>query len=256
MAAVRTVDNQLALRLRQQAERADKLDMAVPGRFVTGEERALAVHAAREARVAVSFDGGWPDAERVQVCFHPAWTEGEFTAQWLEVKWAARFAHADHRDLLGSLMALGMDRSFFGDLIALEDRAYLLALPEVAARLPVEWDRAGSVPLKVRLLEEAPAIEPPKGEMLRDTVASLRLDCLLSSGMKTSRGKAAEMIRAGLVSVDHAVEERTDRLLTAGQLLSVRGFGRIRLSEVGDPTRKDRLPVLLEVFRKASGAGR
>lgn len=241
---------QLALRLHQQAERADRMDIPVPGRFVTGEERVMAVHAAREARVAASFDGGWPDAERVQVCFHPAWAEAEFTAVWVEIRWAAKFAHVEHRDLLGSLMALGMDRAFFGDLIAKEDRAYLLALPEVAVRLPVEWDKAGNVPIKVTLLDEPPLIEPPKGDILRDTVASLRLDCILSSGMKTSRSRAAEIIRTGAVAVDHMPEERTDRILETGQLLSVRGFGRIRLIEVGGRTRKDRLPVTLEIFHK------
>ena len=247
---MKDMSNQLALRLQQNAQRADRLDIPVPGRFVTGEERAMAVHAAREARVAVSFDGGWEGAEREQVCFHPAWAEAEFTAVWVEIRWAAKFAHVEHRDLLGSLMALGMDRSFFGDLIAQEDRAYLLCLPEIAARLPMEWDKAGNVPIKVQLLEEAPAIEPPKGEVLRDTVASLRLDCVLSAGMKTSRSRAAEFIRMGAVAVDHMPEERTDRILTAGQLLSIRGFGRIRLYEVGSPTRKDRLPVQLEIFHK------
>ena len=250
MGAVKDTSAQLALRLRQNAERADRLDIPVPGRFVTGEERAMAVHAAREARVAASFEGGWPDAERVQVCFHPAWAEAEFTAVWVEIRWAAKFAHVEHRDLLGSLMALGMDRAFFGDLIALEDHAYLLALPEVADRLPVEWDKAGNVPIKVKVLEDAPYIAPPKGESLRDTVASLRLDCILSAGMKTSRSRAAEIIRTGAVAVDHTPEERTDRMLTDGQLLSIRGFGRIRVIEVGNPTRKDRLPIVLEVFHK------
>ena len=247
---MKDVSSQLALRLRQNAERADRLDIAVAGRFVTGEERAMAVHAAREARVTVSFNGGWPDAERVQVCFHPAWAEAEFTAVWVEIRWAAKFAHVEHRDLLGSLMALGMDRAFFGDLIAQEDRAYLLCLPEIAARLPMEWDKAGNVPIRVHILEDAPAIEPPKGDMLRDTVASLRLDCILAAGMKTSRSRAAEIIRTGAVAVDHMPEERTDRVLDAGQLLSIRGFGRIRLVEVGSPTRKDRLPVMLEIFHK------
>jgi RNA-binding protein YlmH len=68
--------------------------------------------------------------------------------------------------------------------------------------------------------------------------------------MKTSRNRAAEIIRMGNVSVDHMPEERTDRVLTAGQLLSIRGFGRIRLTEVGSPTRKERLPVSLEIFHK------
>lgn len=239
---------QLTLRLRQQAERADRLEIAVPGRFVTGEERSLAIHAARQAQVSASFDGGWPDAERVQVCFHPAWAEAEFTAVWLEISWAAKFARVEHRELLGSLMALGMDRAFFGDLLMQGDCAYLLALPEVAARLPVEWDRAGNTPIRVTLLSEAPPIKVPRGEMLRDTVASLRLDSILAAGMKTSRGRAAELIRTGAVAVAHMPEERVDRLIEAGQLLSVRGFGRVRLVQVGDKTRKDRLPVQLEIF--------
>jgi RNA-binding protein YlmH len=85
---------------------------------------------------------------------------------------------------------------------------------------------------------------------MRDTVASLRLDCVLASGLRTSRAKAAEMIREGLVMVEHMPEERVDRLLETGALLSVRGFGRIRLTAVGEKTRKDRLPVTLEIFRR------
>ena len=86
--------------------------------------------------------------------------------------------------------------------------------------------------------------------MMRDTVASMRLDSVLASGMRISRAKAAEIIRQGLVSVDHQEEERVDRQLSQGQLLSVRHFGRIRVREVGEPTRKDRLPVTLEIFSK------
>lgn len=246
----RLEDTQLARRLQQAAERAQRMDGPSPARFVAGQERLLAQQAAREAGVSVAFDGGWEGAERVQACFYPHWAEAEFTIAWVEIRWAAKFARAEHRDLMGSLMALGIDRDYFGDLIALEDHAYLCALPSAAVRLPLEWDKAGAVPIKVRLLDEPPQIEPPRGEFLRDTVASLRLDAVLSSGMKVSRTRAAEMIRAGLVSVDHAAEERTDRLLAPGQLLSVRGFGRIRLTEVGEKTRKDRLPVVLEIFRK------
>ena len=242
--------SQLQLRLRQEAARADKLDRGVPGRFVAGEERALAEREARSMNVEASFDGGWEDAERVQVSFHPQGDEAVFTGVWVEVRWHARFAHVDHRDLLGSLMGLGMDRAFFGDLIALEDRAYLYALPEAAVRLPMEWTQAGRSTIEAKVLDRAPALSRPEGQMLRDTVPSTRLDAVLAAGMKLSRSRAAEIIRQGSVMVDHRAEERVDRALEAGQLISVRGFGRIRLAEVGDPTRKDRLPVSLEIFKK------
>lgn len=247
---MRNEEEQTRLRLRQAAERAARLDRPVADRFVAGEERLWAAHEARQAGVAAAFEGGWADAERVQVCFCPMGDDPVFTAQWLEILWPAKFVRCDHRDLLGSLMALGMDRSFFGDLIAQEGRAYLLTAPEMARRLPEEWLKAGSAPLTVRLLEEPPVIEPPRGEMLRETVPSLRLDAVLSAGMRLSRARAAELIRGGAVSVEHRQEPRTDRLLEEGQLLSIRGYGRIRLREVGHLTRRDRLPVMLEIFRK------
>lgn len=85
-------EGQTALRLRQGAQRAEKLDRAVPGRFVTGMERQEAQREAKVCGVLASFDGGWDDAERVQVCFHPDGVDAEFTAVWLEISWAAKFA--------------------------------------------------------------------------------------------------------------------------------------------------------------------
>lgn len=241
---------QLALRLRQAAQRADKTCAPVACRFLSGAERSLALHAAREAGVAVAFDGGWAEAERVQPCFYPMGEEPAFTGVWMEARWNARFAQVDHRALLGSLMALGMDRAFFGDIIAMEDYAFLYVLPEMACRLPMEWNQAGRASLTLRQLPQAPDIHPPEGTLLRDTVASLRLDSVLASGMKTSRARAAEIIRQGSVMVEHVPETRIDRMMAPGQLISIRGFGRVRLKDVGTPTRKERLPITMEVFAK------
>ena len=73
---------QTALRLREQARRADRLQRAVCGRFVAGAERALALQAARESGVEADFDGGWAEAERMQVCFHPPGVPPESNAVW------------------------------------------------------------------------------------------------------------------------------------------------------------------------------
>lgn len=241
---------QTALRLREQARRAERQDRPVCGRFVAGEERIMALRAASENGVAVDFDGGWPEAERVQVCFHPYGMAPEYTHLWLEAIWNARFGSPTHRDLLGSLMALGYDRSLLGDLVVQEGKADLCVLPEILPLLMDGWCEAGHTALRVRPLEDVPDIEPPRGALRRDTVASLRLDSVLASGMNLSRARAAELIRAGNVQVAHVPEERADRLLHEGDLLSVRGFGRVRLLAVGEETRKGRLPVTLEVFNR------
>ena len=245
---MRETRDQTALLLRQGAQRAQRSGMSAPGRFVAGDERRLALHEAREAGVTACFDGGAPEAERVQVCFVPEGGEPAFTYVWMRARWNAKFGACDHRSLLGSLLALGTDRSFYGDLTVGEGEAYMPCLPEMADRLPLEWVSAGRTPIRVERLDAPPVLPVPESTLRRDTVPSLRLDAVLAAGMNSSRSKAAEMIRAGLVMVNHIPEERTDHLLHAGDLLSVRGFGRIRLRETGEPTRKDRLPVTLEIF--------
>ena len=140
-----------------------------------GMERQEAQREAKVCGVLASFDGGWDDAERVQVCFHPDGVDAEFTAVWLEISWAAKFARVGHSDLLGSLMALGMDRSLFGDLMVEDGTAYLLAMPEAAKSLQDEWHEAGHTAIRVRLLDAPPQFTPPQGAQMRDTVASLRL---------------------------------------------------------------------------------
>ena len=149
-----------------------------------------------------------------------------------------------------SLMALGMDRSLFGDLMVEDGTAYLLAMPEAAKSLQDEWHEAGHTAIRVRLLDAPPQFTPPQGAQMRDTVASLRLDCVLAAGMSLSRARAAEIIRQGIVQRNHTPEERVDTLLEAGDLLSIRGFGRIRLTEIGGRTRKDRISIQLEVFKR------
>ena len=157
------------LLLRQGAAQAARGRVS-PGRFIPAEWQGMAMHEAREADVAVTLDGGHPDAERLQVCFHPREEEPRFTARWLEISWNARFASPDHRDLLGSLMGLGIDRAYMGDLVTGEGRAWLYALEQLAERLPAEWTQAGRTTLTVKALEEAPELPAASGQRVRVTV--------------------------------------------------------------------------------------
>lgn len=268
---------QTALRLRQGAEKSARTGQCVLGRFLTGAEKALAVHQARECGVRALFDGGWAEAERVQVCFcpegdcrnplcphgdgedcHCLYGENPFAAAalrtepavWLSITWATRFAKLEHRDLLGSLMALGIDRSMFGDLVMQQDVAYLYALPEVARELLVEWHQAGNTTIRVTQLDERPNIIPVRGQLQRCTVASLRMDAVLAAAMNTSRTKAVALIRQGDVQRNHMPEERPDVQLQEGDLLSIRGFGRVRLESIMGMTRKEHIAIMAEVFRR------
>ena len=154
----------LRARLDDLARRAGRLWTPLCSRFLTQEERSLAQRCARENGVLAAFDGGWEGAERSQCCFYPDGLEPDFTGVWLEVSWNAKFAAVDHRALLGSVMALGMDRSLLGDMVIEGDHAYIRAVPELAARLPQELTRVGSAAVKVRERSEPPCDYAPEGD--------------------------------------------------------------------------------------------
>ena len=83
-----------------------------------------------------------------------------------------------------------------------------------------------------------------------DTVASLRLDAVLSAAFGISRTKATEIIASGYVSLNHQVCLRTDKEVVEDSLLSVRGLGRAKLLEIGGLSRKGRSFIKIGVYRR------
>lgn len=242
-------DEQLKHRLEELAQRAARRGRPMCTAFLTPPEARLAQAMGKQAGVEAVFSAGYPEGERQVCCFCPEDEEPCFDLRCLRMDWPARVTGPSHRDVLGALMALGMDRSQMGDLLVWPDHALLFCLPALARLAQEQLAQAGSVMISLTLLEEIPEIaDRADYEELRDTVASLRLDNVLASGMGTSRGKTLEWISQGRVMVNHEPEQHADRRMQEGDLISIRGFGRIKIVEVGQPTRKGRLPVALRRF--------
>jgi RNA-binding protein YlmH len=233
-------------RLLELCLRSARLQTPVCTRFLTPPEAELARRAARGQHVECTLSGGFPSAEREMACFHPAGEEPVFPIRCLHIAWDGRYHQAEHRSLLGSVLGLGIERSMIGDICLVKDGAYLLAAEEMADFIAQNLTQAGKTPVQAKVLNSIPPIEPPEGKIFRDTVASLRLDAVLAAGLSMSRSEAAAHIGSGQVQVNHRTEIRTDAQLHEGDLLSIRGFGRLHIKAVGMPTRKGRIPVQFE----------
>lgn len=85
-------------------------------------------------------------------------------------------------------------------------------------------------------------------KVIRDTVSSLRLDAAVSSAFSMSRGKAAELIAAGRVHLDHMPCVKADKPVSEGAVLTVRGLGRAKLTAVGGLTKKGRIGITVERY--------
>lgn len=235
--------SQVARRLDELAARAARTGQPCFSGFLSPPEADMALAAGRRQRVEVSLEGGYADAERRMACFQGDWEE-PFPIVALALAWPHQNAPS-HRDILGGVMGLGIERRCIGDIALSQDRAYLFAETAMAGHIADSLTGAGRVKLQTRVLDEWPQIEPPQGTEVRDTVSGLRLDAVVSGGFGMSRANAAELIAAGRVKLRHIPNERPDARVKEGDVISARGFGRLVVREVGAPTKKGRLPLRL-----------
>lgn len=200
------------------------------------------------------FFGGFPQAERTVCFFLPDWQEEENVLEGEDCPVRALRASftgggLTHRDFLGAILGLGLDREKVGDLLVGEGQCDLLILEDIQNFLLLHLDQAGRSRLTLAPIPLT-RLEPPKLQVrtMRDTVSSLRLDAVAASAFGLSRGRAAELIAAGRVSLDHAACLKPDKQVGQGAVLTARGLGKAKLIEVGGLTKKGRVGIVIERY--------
>ena len=202
------------------------------------------------------FWGGYPDSERRVCLFLADWQEedgvltdpeGPLTA--IQAKFPAD-APLTHRDILGSLMGLGVTREVLGDILLPQPGlCQVVVLREAAPILLSQWEGAGRY--KVSLSEiplQQLTPKPAQVKTIRDTVATLRLDAVVASGFSLSRSKAAALVAAGKVSLNHRECLKADRQVGEGDVLTCRGLGKCVVKEVPGQSKKGRTMLVIERY--------
>jgi RNA-binding protein YlmH len=234
------------------AHKASRQGRAVSDFLTPEEQTVVAQHFARRRDVNVTFEGGFPGAVRAAaVLTDPVWGDAGDPGGLLA---CVKIDHRPqdeigHRDILGALMALGIERRAVGDIIAGGPPAYFLcrrALLRFFLDQLIQIGRAGVTASEVPL-----SAIPARTETLRAktvSVSSPRLDTLVGGAFGLSREKAASLIEGGLVSVNHTPCEKPDKRAAEGDLLSLRGHGRARVLSIGGLSRKGRVFVELGLY--------
>ena len=157
-----------------------------------------------------------------------------------------------HRDFLGSLLALGLERSVLGDILVDGEQgksAVLFCNAVLVPFLREELKQVANDKVRVRELPLSEVTVPPRRVMpIHDTVASPRLDAVVAALCGLSREKARDTVCGGMVELNFEGEERPDRTVEAPALLSVRGVGRFRILSLSEVTKKGRLRLSAEKF--------
>ncbi len=209
------------------------------------EQQILKRHLPKISGMEIFFDGGYPEAERTMLVCYPDFLTPETSDYITVLECTGRdLEDLSHRDYLGSLMGLGITRENIGDILVSEDRAYLFVKPEITEYILQNLSKIGRRGVTVKEVSHSEAILPVReAKEVQGTVAGLRLDAVIATAISVARGKSADLIRGGLVDVNWETVEDVSREVKEGDVFSVRGYGRMKLSRIGGLTRKGRYGI-------------
>jgi len=197
--------------------------------------------------------GGYESAERKMLVYLPDYLDESFLQEAAPlVCLRATFYAGDaptHRDFLGALMGTGIGRETVGDICVGSGCCDFFVTAEIAPYVEQNFDSAGRTKLRLeRIGLEQVSVPEPETKEIRDTLASLRLDSVISAGFRIGRSAASDYVTAGKAAIDGLPCEKPDRPVAEGATVSVRGLGRIKLTSVNGQTKKGRISVVIHRY--------
>ena len=236
---------ELSARIKDWISQSQRYHIPVLSCFLTEEEQAQLRSSTNQDLVQLS--GGCDAAIRQRAAFlYDVDDFVDFEIVCLRAPILKRFNDVTHRDLLGALMSLGLDRSRFGDCFLQDGWLVAYVDAEIAEYVKRNISSVRKMPVQ---FEECEPIEPVRRtESMKVNVSSLRIDCVVAALANVSRTAAAEMIAQKRVSIDHKLVEETKKLCNNGNTISISGKGRFIVGKTIGTTRKDRMIVEVEKF--------
>ena len=202
--------------------------------------------------VRFMLTGGYEPAERKIVCFLPSYEEEtmEPPIRILEVKPVSpRFAEAlTHRDYLGALLNLGVDRAMIGDILVQEKAAWFFCNKKMTDFFLKNLCRVRHTNILITVVDKQAELPAPKTETIHGTCASVRLDSLIALAFKASRSSMVSYIEGGQVFVNGKLITSNGYEPREGDIISVRGKGRFIYDGTSHQTRKGRSSIQLSLY--------
>ncbi|PLR97359.1 YlmH family RNA-binding protein [Bacillus sp. T33-2] len=212
------------------------------------EQQILKMIIGNHTDVKYKLFGGTEKAERQRALLHPDYYEvvdADFHITLFEIDYAKKFISLEHRQVLGSLMSLGLKRGKFGDIVKKGDEIQFLAASEISDYVSMQLSAIGKAAISL--------VERPLGEALDSgevwqemnvTSSSLRLDTMISSLYNLSRQKSQLLVQHGAAKVNWTAIENPSFECGEGDIISVRGHGRAKIVSIDGKTKKDKWRVI------------
>lgn len=197
--------------------------------------------------------GGFGEAERKVLRFgsyERLWYEEEFPVCCIVIKPAMKkFAEKlSHRDILGALMNLGIERNLLGDIVIKEDTYYVICLKRIAEYLADSLKKIKHTVVEGEISETMPEGVSPEIQVISPVVSSLRTDGVVAKVFQLSRSESESIFSKGLIYINGKEVLKGSALLREGDTVSVRGHGKFRFSGIVRETAKGNFGIRIEKY--------
>ena len=153
-----------------------------------------------------------------------------------------------HRDFLGAIMNLGVKRETLGDIFIIGKHGYIFVEEKIADYIIENLDKVRHTHVKVTRVHELPQEITVNRNDVKLLVSSLRLDVVIAGKYKLSRNQALELFRAKKVFLNERICENNSYSVKTGDVISVRGYGKMVFKEISGETRKGRIYIQVEEY--------
>ncbi|WP_312192542.1 YlmH/Sll1252 family protein [Exiguobacterium sp.] len=205
------------------------------------------------SKCALFFEGGFEGAERKRAILAPDYYEynaDDFDISIYRIHYPTKFVELSHRQVTGTLMNVGLKRAKFGDVI-IQDQVQFAVADEVATYIEANVERAGKTKIRLSRVdaEDRLKVKEQEWEETLGFVSSLRFDTVVSEILGFSRQKAHTLIKQGESKVNYKVVDDVSFMLEEGDLLSLRGTGRVKLIAILGSTKRDRIKLQYGILK-------
>ncbi len=230
--------------------------------FLTPGEQTLLLRSSG-ARATLLLDGGYADAERKRAFFLPAWMaelDEPLRAQCLAEQASESLVPLEirgsgyrtllHKDFLGAMLNLGIERSAIGDVCVTDTHTAVLFCDRTMATFLCEHlTRVANDAVRVRSITLPPDFNGGRSYLrITDTVASKRADGVVAALANLSREKARALFEARMVEIEYEIADKPDRPVAAGEVIVIRGKGKFIVRAISDQTKKGRYRLLADKY--------
>lgn len=231
-------NEQFVARILDLMEQSERQYRCIITPFLTPQEQIIAKQVIGKSR-CISLWGGYEQAERMRIAISPDEYPGDGEITCLKGHYHPQKRLITHRDILGALMHLGIERDQIGDILVQEAEWYVFVCTPLASFIIQTLTRIGSYPVTVMEYHGHVAVET-KVQWHTVSVSSMRLDCIVAACIHGSRAKAQPLIKGNRVKVDHIPLEDCKVLCNNSCTVSIRGYGRFLIRATSRISRKDR----------------